>query len=108
MLRISLLGSFRVELDGKLIEESAWARRKVKSLLKLLALQPGYRLHKDQALDLLWADLDPVAASGNLYRNLHLLRQALEPGLNRKAEANIVIFKGEILRLNPAAGLWVD
>ncbi|HEX2914676.1 MAG TPA: tetratricopeptide repeat protein [Chloroflexia bacterium] len=108
MLRIFLLGTFRVELDGKLIDEKAWPRRKVKSLLKLLALQPGYRLHKEQALELLWPDQELSAASGNLYRNLHLLRQVLEPPPARKSDSSTILFKEEIIRLNPASGLWLD
>jgi predicted ATPase/DNA-binding SARP family transcriptional activator len=108
MLKIFLLGSFRVELDGKVLEEKVWERRKVKSLLKLLALQPAYRLHKDQALDLLWPDLDAKAASSNLYRTLHLLRQTLEPDSPSKNEDSYIIFKQENIRLNPVKGIWVD
>lgn len=108
MLRIFLFGRFRVEVDGVLIEETAWPRRKVKNLLKLLALQTGYRIHKDQALDLLWPDLDIEAASGNLYRLLHLLRRTLETGTPNKTEASYVLLKEEIIRLNTAKGIWVD
>ena len=108
MLRIYLLGNFRVELNSELLSEAAWARRKVKSLLKLLALQPGYRLHKEQATEWLWPDLDPVAASSNIYRNLHLLRQTLQPGQSPRAESSFILLKEEIIRLNPSEGIWID
>jgi predicted ATPase/DNA-binding SARP family transcriptional activator len=108
MLRLFLLGSFRVELEGKMLEETAWPRRKVKQLLKVLALQPGYRLHKEQLLEYLWPELEPTSAANNLYRTLHLLRQTLEPEGCRKAENSYILFKEEIVRLNPAKNIWVD
>ncbi len=108
MLRIFLLGKFRVELNGELLSETAWARRKAKNLLKLLALQPGYRIHKDQATEVLWPDLDPISASSNLYRNLHLLRQTLQPGQSPRAESSYIILKEEIIRLNTSDGIWID
>jgi hypothetical protein len=53
-LRIELLGGFRVTAGGRVLPESAWRRRKPAALVKLLALAPGHRLHREQAMDLLW------------------------------------------------------
>ena len=59
MLKIYMLGNFYVERDGTPIPAVDWARRKTRSLLKVLALQPGHRLHREQITEMLWPDLDP-------------------------------------------------
>ena len=65
-LEIHLLGPFRVTVDERAIEERRWSRRKPKLLVKLLALQPHHQLHREQAMELLWPDLDMEAAANNL------------------------------------------
>jgi predicted ATPase/DNA-binding SARP family transcriptional activator len=108
MLRIYLLGNFYVERDGTPIPAADWARRKTRSLLKLLALQPGHRLHREQAMELLWPDLDPIAARDNFYRNLSFLRHTLEPGLERPATSHFLSLEAEILKLGPPGEVWID
>lgn len=108
MLRIYLLGDFYVERDGTLIPADDWARRKTRSLLKLLALQPGHRLHKEQVMEMLWPDLDPISARDNFYRNLSFLRHTLEPGLARPASSHFLSLDAEILRLGPLDQVWID
>jgi predicted ATPase/DNA-binding SARP family transcriptional activator len=108
MLRIHLLGRFLVDRDGAPIPDSEWARRKTRALLKLLCLRPDHRLHREQAMDLLWPDLDPVAARDNFYRNLSFLRHTLEPDIDRPAASRYVTFADEVLVLGPAGDLWID
>src|SRR5262245_26262240 len=108
MLKIYLLGDFSVHRDGIPIPAADWARRKTRSLLKLLALQPGHRLHREQATEMLWPDLDPISARDNFYRNLSFLRHTLEPGLARPADSHYVRSEAEIVRLGPPGEVWVD
>src|SRR6476620_547644 len=74
LLRLELLGGFRVTLGDQVIEEPAWRLRKARSLVKLLALAPEHVLHRDQLLDLLWPNLNPDAAANNLRYTLHVTR----------------------------------
>ena len=53
-----LLGGFRVSVGARTIEDGGWRLRKAASLVKLLALAPGHRLHREQAMDLLWPHLE--------------------------------------------------
>jgi DNA-binding SARP family transcriptional activator len=78
-LRIRLLGGFRVEADGRPIDDRAWRLRKSANVVKLLALAPGHRLHKDQLLDRLWPDLGLAAADRQLRKTLHDARRVLDP-----------------------------
>jgi DNA-binding SARP family transcriptional activator len=102
-LRIELLGGFRVTVGSRPVPDDAWRRRKAAALLKLLALAPAHRLHREQAMDALWPGLDPAAAGANLRKAVHHARHALDPNAGRGLISSI----GELLAL-PAAGLWVD
>ena len=55
-VRIGLLGGFSVTVGDRKVDESAWRLRKAASLIKLLALAPGHRLHRERAMDLLWPE----------------------------------------------------
>ncbi len=105
MLAIYLLGEFRLERDGTPIPATAWTRRKTKALLKILALYPNHQLHKEQAMDLLWPNLDLTSARDNLYRNLSFLRQIIEPDLQRPADSHYITLNAEVLKLVDA---WLD
>ncbi len=75
-LHLDLLGGFSIRLDSREVPQAAFARRKACSLLKLMALQPGYRLHRYQANDRLWPDLPPRRSAAQLYKAVHHVRQA--------------------------------
>ena len=107
-LRIELLGGFRVAVGSRLIAATEWRRRKAAHLLKLLALAPGHRLHREQALELLWPDLEPEAAANNLHYTLHAARRVLEPDLAPSASSAYLGLQHDVVALCPAAPLWLD
>lgn len=74
--RVSLLGGFRVEVDGRPVPADAWRHRRGADLVKLLALAPGHRLHRERIVDALWPDLDAQAGTANLRKALHYARRA--------------------------------
>src|SRR5262245_56995021 len=82
-LRLRLLDGFAVLVDGRVIQDGAWPSRKARQLLKLLALAPGHRLHREQVLEAIWPDLTADGATRALYQVLFLLRRTLEPHLPR-------------------------
>lgn len=57
-LEVFLLGRFAVRVAGKDVDLEATPGRKARMLLKLLALQRNHQIIRDQAVDLLWPDLD--------------------------------------------------
>src|SRR5438093_10444078 len=79
-VEIDLLGGFAARVDGVAVPERAWRLRKARELVKLLALAPGHRLHREQVMDLLWRDRDPAAAANNLYQAVHAARRILGAG----------------------------
>ena len=76
---LRLLGAFEAAVDGVTVPESAWRLKKARELVKLLALAPGHRLHREQAMDVLWRDRGPAAAANNLHQAVHVARRALDP-----------------------------
>ena len=55
-MRIRLLGGFAVEIDGRDVAARPWRLRKSRTLIKVLALAPEQRMHRDRLLHLLWPD----------------------------------------------------
>src|SRR5215208_1656986 len=78
-VRVWLLGSFRVSVGSRTIEGDAWRLKKAAALVKLLTLAPDHRLHREQAMELLWPDLEKEAASNNLRQAIHNARRNLIP-----------------------------
>jgi predicted ATPase/tetratricopeptide (TPR) repeat protein len=74
---ITLLGGFAAETGGSPVPDSAWRLRKAKDLVKLLALAEGRRLHREQAMDVLWPDRGLESAANNLNQTVHAARRAL-------------------------------
>jgi predicted ATPase/DNA-binding SARP family transcriptional activator/DNA-binding CsgD family transcriptional regulator len=105
--RIWLLGGFRVSVGSRVVTDSAWRLRKAASLVKLLSLSAGYRLHRKRVTDLLWPDLDPRAAANNLHYVLHHARRTLDPA-SEPGASHLLLLRGDQLALCPDAPLRVD
>jgi predicted ATPase/DNA-binding SARP family transcriptional activator len=105
-LRIGLLGGFSVTVGNRKVDENAWRLRKAASLVKLLALASGHRMHRERAMDLLWPDLGLRAASNNLRQALHVARRTLHP--DPEIASRYLSVSGEQLLMCPQGHLWVD
>ncbi len=98
---INLLGPFRVVVGGQPVPDAAWARRDATSLIKLLALKRGRSLHREQVMDLLWPDVDPVEAAPRLHKAAHFARKAM-------GRPDAVVLRGEMVSLLPDVPVSVD
>ncbi|GIH08002.1 hypothetical protein Rhe02_60690 [Rhizocola hellebori] len=98
-LRIHLFGGFRVQVGGQPVPPELWRRSSATALVKLLALSPGHRLHREQAIDTLWPSLSQQAGAARLNKALHFARRALA--------AEQVRLRDDLLSLE-AGVLWVD
>jgi DNA-binding SARP family transcriptional activator len=100
-VEVRLLDGFTVMVDGTPTAASRWNRRSAGALVKLLAMAPGGRLHRDRVIDALWPDLTVDVALPRLHKAAHYARVAL-------GERDAVVLKGEALALFPKARLHVD
>src|SRR5438309_7846005 len=105
-LRITLLGGFQVAVDGRVIPATEWRSARAATLVKVLALAPNHRLHRDQIMDMLWPDAAPDRAANSLYQSLHVARRVL--GGPRSNETPFLRLTGEIVSLAPDSGVWID
>jgi predicted ATPase/predicted Zn-dependent protease len=76
VLRLRLLGDFAVEVDGREVSDTAWRRRKARTLVKLLALAPDRTLHRGQLIEAMWPDA--TQGANNLHQALFAARRALD------------------------------
>ena len=97
---VKLLGGFEATVDGVVVPDSTWRLKKARELVKLLALARGHRLHRDQALDVLWRELAPAAAANNLHQAVHVARRALG--------ADTIDVRDEVLSLAEDVDVDVD
>jgi predicted ATPase/DNA-binding SARP family transcriptional activator/DNA-binding CsgD family transcriptional regulator len=104
VIRIELLGGFRVWVGPRTVEEGAWRLRKAANLVKVLALAAGNRLHREQVMYTLWPELGISAASNNLRQTVHTARRTLDPTMGSRYLAS----RNESLVLCPESSLWVD
>ncbi|MEA2528422.1 MAG: hypothetical protein QOG89_66, partial [Thermomicrobiales bacterium] len=106
LLRVQLLGAFRVLVGDRPVPEGAWRSKRAASLVKLLALAPNRRLHREETMEALWPDLDPDAQANNLNVAASRARQALTSV--GAPEGRFITRIGEALSLGPADGVWTD
>ncbi len=99
-VRVNLLGGFRVEHIGAGQDVSAWPRRSAKTLVKLLAVQPGHALHREQVIDVLWPKVDAESALNSFGKALHVARRALEPRLPCRHDSAYLRLADGMLALN--------
>jgi DNA-binding SARP family transcriptional activator len=76
-IRVTLLGRFAVSVGGVPVAEGAWKRRHAAAVVKVLALAPGRRLHREQVIDLVWPDDTIAAAVPKLHKAAHYARHAI-------------------------------
>ena len=105
-LEIRLLGGFRMAVDGKDVPAEAWSRRNAAAILKILALSPGYRIHREQMMEHLWPETDPRQAVNNLYQAMHAARRALDTAVPGAGQA--LLLQDHVIQFAPEIEVWVD
>jgi DNA-binding SARP family transcriptional activator len=107
-MTVRLLGPFELFVGGAQVSAERWLRRKPRSLVKLLALQPRRQLHREQIIDLLWPDADFESAANNLHKAIHAARRALEPDLKSGSRSRFVVIRDNLVALCAPGGVHVD
>jgi DNA-binding SARP family transcriptional activator len=105
-LRIQLLGGFRLSIRDHSVGDEEFRLRKARNLIKLLALAPNHRLHREQVIDWLWPEMDPAKAANNFHQALFTARKVLSacglPG------PEILQLSEEVFSLCPNSSPWID
>ncbi len=104
-LSIRLLGYFQVTVGRQVIPASAWRLRTSATLVKLLALAPGYQLHREQLMETLWPDAEPKAAARNLRYSLFAARKVMA---DAGASSSLLQRNRDFISLGPRDLVWTD
>jgi LuxR family transcriptional regulator, maltose regulon positive regulatory protein len=107
-LRVQALGSFRVWIGEKEVEERGWQRGKAKELLQLFITYRRQMLSKDEIFQFLWPGQGEKNAARDFKVALNALNHVLEPQRKARANSFFIIREGKTYGLNPHAGLEVD
>ena len=100
-VEVRMLGGFDVRVEGRTLPSHRWSRRHSAGLVKLLALAPGCRLHREQVIDALWPDLDMDRAAPRLHKAAHYARTAF-------GHRHAVVLDGDTVRLYPRGDVRID
>ena len=100
-VEITVFGGFRVVVDGVPSPARGWARRTASALVKMLALAPGHRLHRETVMDLLWPDESPAQSAPRLHKAAHFARRAA-------GRDDAVVLRDDVVWLFPGAEITVD
>jgi DNA-binding SARP family transcriptional activator len=100
-VKITVLGDFRVAVDGVPTPASAWSRRSAAILVKVLALAPGHSLHREQVMDLLWPHESPDRSAPRLHKAAYFARRVI--GCD-----DAVVLRDDVVYLFPGAEVTVD
>src|SRR5438876_1002565 len=76
-IHVTLLGRFAVTVGGVPVAEASWNRRHAAAVVKVLALTPGRRLHREQVIDRVWPEETIAGAVPKLHKAAHFARRAL-------------------------------
>lgn len=107
-LEVRLFGGFEVRVDGQAVDARAWPRRKPQQLVKLLALEPTHRLHRERIADALWPALAAEPALNQLSKAVSQARRVFEPGIGLRAKSRFLFSDRQEIALQSPDGVWVD
>ena len=100
-IHVTLLGRFAVTVGGVPVAEAGWKRRHAAAVVKVLALAPGRRLHREQVIDLVWPGDTIAEAVPKLHKAAHFARRAI-------GVPDSVVLRGDQVVLYPGGSLTVD
>jgi DNA-binding SARP family transcriptional activator len=97
------LGTFRVVVHGRIVEDGAWRRRTARQLFKLLLSRRDQHVSRDEIVELFWPESDVDAAASNLRSTMHALRRMLQSSTSPMA---VVCSDRDGVWLGP--DIWTD
>ncbi|HTQ92512.1 MAG TPA: AAA family ATPase [Streptosporangiaceae bacterium] len=100
-IQVTLLGRFVVRVGGVPVADASWKRRHAAVVVKVLALAPGRRLHREQVIDLVWPEGTIAEAVPKLHKAAHFARRAI-------GVPDAVVLRGDQVVLCPGGRVTVD
>ncbi|NJP97030.1 hypothetical protein HCN51_47705 [Nonomuraea sp. FMUSA5-5] len=99
-----LLGTFRVRLGGRPVEE--WSGKLGRSVLMYLLLSHPKPIRRDVVIDAIWPGVPEGAARNRLNATMHALRADLRRAAH--PDRQVVVYERETYALAPGLSIWLD
>jgi DNA-binding SARP family transcriptional activator len=109
-LRLYALGSLRVQRGGELLRQWGGEKagtRQAEGLFAFLFDRGERGVAKDEAIELIWPDVELDRADLAFHRTLGGLRRTLDPGRGGR-DGGVISFHNDRYRLDPALVAWTD
>ena len=110
-LHVFALGPLRAERDGELIRQWGGEKagtRQAEALFAFLFDRGERGVTKDEAVELIWPDVDLDRADLAFHRTLGGLRRTLDPGRGQRQGSKAIGFSNDRYRLDPDVVAWTD
>jgi DNA-binding SARP family transcriptional activator len=93
------LGRLEVRVGDRIVLSSE-IRRKVVSLLSFLLTRPQFTASREQVMDALWPEMDPIQAANSLNQTAYFLRRVFEPNCDDDTTAGYLRARGDLIWLD--------
>ncbi|MBF0233804.1 MAG: protein MalT, partial [Desulfamplus sp.] len=100
-ITITTLGQFSVCINNKQVADNIWDGNKPKLLLKSIICHNTKDISKEMIIDDIWPDASMKAGDKNFKVNLHRLRKALEPDVNKQVGYSYITMDTGRISLDP-------
>ncbi len=108
-IRVTTLGSFRVERGGAEITMEEWKRKKARDVFKFLVTRHRRSVSVDEMVMHVWGeDVDVERCLPTLQNAVSAIRTALEPGLKPRQNSRYILFRDGSYTLDLGPDAVVD
>lgn len=95
-INMKAFGSLEFKHRGEPVTESKWRKKKGKSVLAYMMINPKAKYNKDKLIDMFFPDVKPVSMEDNWKQAIFNIRSAF-----KNKYLNFLILEGKMLYLNP-------
>jgi DNA-binding SARP family transcriptional activator len=99
VLTIHDLGRIAIEVGDRLVRLTAM-RRKSAATLMYLVTRPGLTANREQLVDAIWPDADPISATNSLNQSLYFLRREIDPWYEDGLSVDYIELQGDLVWLD--------
>ncbi len=105
---VRFFGGFEVAVNGRVVEDSHWRKRKVRLLFAMLAAGRGQELPRDVILERLWPGMEEDRARRNFYVTWSAMKRALSSGSSADITGRYALCSSGVCRVTRAVRSDLD
>lgn len=107
-LRVHLLGTCRLFVNGEVVSLEMWKSKKALLLFAYFLTLRGKKIRRDVLLDLLWPEDDAETASNRLHTAIHTLRRTIQPDLKAFQDSAYIRYSSGLYWFDATDSCWID